>query len=168
MHAQHATQEEHAALAYAAAGFLACLAQQPTWGAELTATAAATKRVSALGCGAQSPVHAISTDPHRACCFNCHALQLVAVCVDLLTGPHDRSRLPAVQLLLVLSRQPLQVPRLAPALPALLSLLADAGGPRWAGGKVLARGCCGVLAALLAPSECEAAELQQVRQACCC
>lgn len=54
------------------------------------------------------------------------------------------------------------MPRLAPCLPLLLSLLASAGGPGWAGGRALAAAAAAVLAALLAPSECEAAQQQQV------
>lgn len=55
-----------------------------------------------------------------------------------------------------------QVPRLAVALAPILSLLSEAGGPGWAGGRQLACGACTVLAALLAPSECEAVHQQQV------
>ena len=55
-----------------------------------------------------------------------------------------------------------QVPRLAAALPRLLELLSEAGGPGWAGGRQLAAAAAAVLAALLAPSECEAAAQQQV------
>lgn len=56
----------------------------------------------------------------------------------------------------------MQVPRLSVALAPILSLLSEAGGPGWAGGRQLACGACTVLAALLAPSECEAAQQQQV------
>jgi hypothetical protein len=57
------------------------------------------------------------------------------------------------------------VPRLAVALPTLLSLLAAAGGPAWAGGRTLAAAAAGVLAALLAPSEWEPTAQQQVSPA---
>jgi hypothetical protein len=47
--------------------------------------------------------------------------------LGLLRGCHDRSRLPAAQLLLLLSRQPALVPRLEPCLKTLLALLAESG-----------------------------------------
>lgn len=55
------------------------------------------------------------------------ALQVIAVCLSILQGRHDRSRLPAAQLLLALSARPALVPRLEPVLPTLLQVLADAG-----------------------------------------
>jgi hypothetical protein len=54
-------------------------------------------------------------------------LQVVSACLGLLRGCHDRSRLPAAQLLLLLSRQPALVPRLEPCLNTLLALLAESG-----------------------------------------
>lgn len=61
------------------------------------------------------------------CCVLCCASQVVSACLGLLHGSHDRSRLPAAQLLLVLASQPGLVPRLEPCLATLLTLLADAG-----------------------------------------
>lgn len=42
-------------------------------------------------------------------CVLCVIMQLVSACVVLLSGPHDRSRLPAMQLLQALAACPLQV-----------------------------------------------------------
>lgn len=44
-----------------------------------------------------------------ACLSLCASLQVVAACVALLTGPHDRSHLPAVQVLQALAASPMQV-----------------------------------------------------------
>jgi hypothetical protein len=52
---------------------------------------------------------------------------VVSACLGLLRGCHDRSRVPAAQLLLLLSRQPALVPRLEPCLNTLLALLAESG-----------------------------------------
>ncbi|KAF8057627.1 Glo1 [Scenedesmus sp. PABB004] len=95
--------------------------------------------------------------------------RLAACCLALLRGRHDRSRLPACQLLLALSRQPACVARLAPCLPVLLELLAGGagGGPGWAGRRELATAAAGVLAALLEPSEWEPQEARQARRAAC-
>jgi hypothetical protein len=60
-------------------------------------------------------------------------LQVVSACLGLLRGSHDRSRLPAAQLLLLLSKQPALVPRLEPCCSTLLALLADSGTPCSAG-----------------------------------
>eukprot|EP00775_Hariotina_reticulata_P001543 gene1543-1882_t len=46
--------------------------------------------------------------------------RVVSSCLGLLTGGHDRSKLPASQVLLLMAQQPQLVPRLAAAQPALL------------------------------------------------
>uniref|UniRef100_A0A383WL29 Uncharacterized protein n=1 Tax=Tetradesmus obliquus TaxID=3088 RepID=A0A383WL29_TETOB len=93
--------------------------------------------------------------------------KVVAACLGLLRGCHDRSRLPAAQLLLLLSRQPALVPRLEPCLSTLLALLAEAGGPGWAGGRQLSTAAAGVLQALLEPSEYEPEPAKQLRRQSC-
>jgi hypothetical protein len=55
-------------------------------------------------------------------------LQVVSCCLSLLTATHDRSKLPASQVLLLMAQQPQLVPRLAPAQPVLLDLLSGSGG----------------------------------------
>jgi hypothetical protein len=76
---------------------------------------------------------------------------------------HTNMRAAAAAAAVLLLYACVQVPRLSAALAPILSLLSEAGGPGWAGGRQLACGACSVLAALLAPSECEAAQQQQVR-----
>lgn len=92
--------------------------------------------------------------------------QLVSSCVSLLLGGHDRTRLPATQLLAALSRDPALVPRLQPALGALAGLLSSTGGPSWAGARHVAEAAATALAALLAPSDYEPAQAQQVWWCC--
>ncbi|KAF6262404.1 hypothetical protein COO60DRAFT_624366 [Scenedesmus sp. NREL 46B-D3] len=93
--------------------------------------------------------------------------KVVSACLGLLRGRHDRSRLPAAQLLLLLSRQPALVPRLEPCLATLLALLAESGGPGWAGGQQLSTAAAGVLQALLEPSEYETEPAKQARRQAC-
>ncbi|WIA22456.1 hypothetical protein OEZ85_004754 [Tetradesmus obliquus] len=71
------------------------------------------------------------------------------------------------KLLLLLSRQPALVPRLEPCLSTLLALLAEAGGPGWAGGRQLSTAAAGVLQALLEPSEYEPEPAKQLRRQSC-
>lgn len=54
-------------------------------------------------------------------------MQVVYACIGILQGNHDRSRLPAAQLLLTMSTQPALVPKLEPVLPMLLQLLVGSG-----------------------------------------
>jgi hypothetical protein len=91
-------------------------------------------------------------------------LQIFQGCLALLQGPHDRSRLPACQLLQNLSALPEQLPRLESAVPSLL--LAIAGKhPGWAGQKKLQHSAVLTLRTLLEPSEFEPESVKQVNVA---
>ncbi|WIA42913.1 hypothetical protein OEZ86_008827 [Tetradesmus obliquus] len=66
-----------------------------------------------------------------------------------------------------LTNKPALVPRLEPCLSTLLALLAEAGGPGWAGGRQLSTAAAGVLQALLEPSEYEPEPAKQLRRQSC-
>lgn len=56
-----------------------------------------------------------------------NGLQVIQSCLSVLQGGHDRSKLPAAQVLVALSEQPALVPRLDPVMPTLLKLLSGSG-----------------------------------------
>ena len=96
--------------------------------------------------------------PRLACCL---WPQIFQGCLALLQGPHDRSRLPACQLLRNLSSLPEQLPRVEAAVPALLVAISG-NQPGWAGQRKLQHSAVLTLRTLLEPSDYEPEGLKQV------